>query len=204
MTFLAAAPVLADGTVNVAAGGTMARERATRISVEARLEEAASRYAEMGQVARFAFYDIAYPATGAELSDLGGYGVALVTALSHDDTELPPTRVYVEFDGQELPLTLIAAPATRSLVSERVRTTLGEYRWQGLFLFPVAALQDSARLKIDFAANRSGFSLGSFSADQQDELAYGGRLTTWPRERVPPQEALTRLIEREFPGALQP
>lgn len=204
MTLLAAAPVLADDTVNVVAGGTMVRERATRISVEARLEEAAIRYAGMGQVARFAFYDIAHPTTGAELADMAGYGVALVTAMSHDDTELPPTRVYVEVDGQELPLTLIAAPPTRSLMSERVRSTLGDYRWQGLFLFPVAALRDGARLKMDFAANRQGFSLGTFSGDQQDELGYGGRLTTWPRDRLPPQDVLTRLIQREFPGTLQP
>jgi hypothetical protein len=201
-TFVGLGAVHATDTVHAVQGGSMVQEPTTRISMEAKLEDAAVRYSQFGNVARSAFFDIAHPATGAELAEMGGYSVALVTALSHDDTELPPARVYVELDGQQIPLTLIAAPPTRSLMSERVRTTLGPYRWQGLFLFPVAALQDGASLKMDFAANRNGFSLGSFSGAQQDELGYGGRLTTWPAMRMPPEAVLVGLIRREFPGSL--
>ena len=167
-----------------------------------RVEDAAVEFQQQAPVPRLALYDIAYPASDAELTDMAGYGVLLLTTLSQDPNELPPTRLYVVTGGIERRLELIIATKPTASQSPTVAKVLGSYRWDGLYLFPVYLTRDGAALSVDFSANRTGFILGHFTNADQKNFNYAGFVDKTPSVAEPSPLALKSLIAREFPGFL--
>ena len=191
-----------ESDVHAVGQRTWAQSPTVPEAMRERVEDAAFEYQQHAPVPRVALFDIAYPSSDAELVEMAGYGVLLLTALSQDPRELPPKRLYVAIDGIERPLSLIAATKTPPVQSPEVAKVLGTNRWDGLYLFPVYLTQDGAVLSIDFAANRTGFVLGHFSNADQKTLNYQAFLDSAPPVDRPPSNAVVQLVAREFPGFL--
>jgi hypothetical protein len=192
----------AVGEYHLVQRSTWAGEPTVPESMALRVEAAANQYQQYGSVPRVALFDIAYPLSDAELKSMGGYGVLLLTVLSHDATELPPKRLYGVISGVEIPLPLITATTSPTRQTARVSKVLGAHRWDALYLFPIYLLQDSAQIKVDFAANRAGFVLGAFSSAEQSNLGYSNFIFKPPQDVSPPSPVVTGLVAREFPGFL--
>lgn len=171
-------------------------------SMRQRVQDAAVEFQQHAPVPRIALLDIAYPSSDAELKEMAGYAVLLLTALSQDQGELPPKRLYVTLDGREQILQLIAATKIAPVQSPGVAKVLGTNRWDGLYLFPVSVTQDGAVLSIDFAANRSGFVLARFATADRLNLGYESFADGVLPVDAPPSDAIMRLVAREFPGFL--
>lgn len=165
-----------------------------------RIEDAAMEYAQIGQVARIGFFDIAYPADPEELAALRGHAVMLVSALSQQAAELPPRRVYGAFEGRRIELTLLTSALNRAPQSPAVAKVLGAARWDALYLVPVYLVRDGATIEMDFAKNREGFVLGKFATADRAQLGFPDyAFAALPTARPEPP-AVNALAAREFPG----
>jgi hypothetical protein len=169
-------------------------------SMTQRIEEAATEYQENAPVPRIGLFDIAFPASSSELTDTGGYGVLLITVLSQDRSELPPKRIYVSLGGKQQVLELISATQSPQKPSPNIERVLGANRWDALYRFPVYLMQDGATLSMDFAKNRDAFDLGTFSTQEREELGYGPLGENAPSNTSLQSDALTKMVEREYPG----
>jgi len=69
---------------------------------------------------------VAYPLSASELRERDGYAVMLVSILSQEARELPPTRVFVSFDGKEYALTPITSAVPDLSRGELVERVLGQ------------------------------------------------------------------------------
>jgi hypothetical protein len=172
-------------------------------SMAQRVDDAAITYQKYAPVPRLALFDVAYPASDAELAEMAGYGVLLVTALSQDASELPPKRLYGVINGTGKTLSLISATTSATTQSPTVSKVLGSHRWDALYLFPVYLTRDGAKIAMDFAAHRKGFVLGTFSSADQKNLNYKSFVADPPRVASPPADVVMNLIAREFPGFLK-
>jgi hypothetical protein len=200
IALLLAACASAGSDAHVVKQTTWAQTPTVPDAMRQRVEDAALEFQQHAPVPRLALFDIAYPSSDAELMDMAGYGVLLLTTLSQSHDELPPKRLYVVIDGVEHPLTLITATKTATIQSPTVAKVLGANRWDGLYLFPVYLMRDNAALSIDFAANRSGFILGHFSNADQKTLNYTEFIDSAPTVDAPSSDAIMSLVTREFPG----
>ena len=125
-----------------------------------RIRDAAVDYKQHGPIPRSGFFDIAYPADRQEYDKMGGYGVMLITVLSHDREELPPKRVYVKGEKGIVELRELAAKSsTISPTNQEVARTFGTNRVDILYLFPMQLRAQLGELTIDYAKNRTGFVL---------------------------------------------
>jgi hypothetical protein len=67
-----------------------------------------------------------------------------------------------------------------------------------LYLLPVKLVTRKAELMADFARNRKGFGLLAFDGTLPDDLAWMRNARS--RGEKPSDEALARILRREFPG----
>src|SRR6266481_3680406 len=83
---------------HLVSGTSVANGSLTIAAFDQRLENDArrdqQRYAG-SMVSRIAEFDVAFPIDAAEYASFGKFGVILVSALSHDASELPLAKVYV-------------------------------------------------------------------------------------------------------------
>src|SRR6266568_6784348 len=120
-------------------------------ALDARLAAAALQYRSYAPIPRIAFFDLAYPKDSAEAAAMNGYAILVVTALVQDSTELPLAKVYVSNARGDLGLTLVNSTASRVSPTESdVRATFGQFRWDGIFLFPLSSRTEVADLLADF------------------------------------------------------
>ena len=164
-----------------------------------RVEETAKEYEQYAPIPRVALYDIAYPKDAAEFQQMDGYSILLMVVLTHDPSEIPPARVYASCQGKELPLTLINSLYSKTYPGSLVEKVLGANRWEGLYLLPTYLRIDSKQLLIDFAAHRKNFIFADLSESGPPLLEYSSIIRK-PRGKRPPNQALGKFIEREFPG----
>src|SRR6266700_612138 len=112
----------------------------TNAAMDSRIHDGAARYRLYAPVPRYALYDMAYPKDSAEAAAMNGYAILVVTALVQDSTELPLAKVYVSDARGDLGLTLVNSTASRVSPAESdVRATFGQFRWDGIFLFPLSS-----------------------------------------------------------------
>lgn len=164
-----------------------------------RIREAAEEYKAAGEIPRIALYDVAFPASQKELTELNQNAVVLITALTKDPLELPLRRVFVADGKQEVELTKLSALMSQ-VHTDLVARVFGQNRQDSMFLLPVRLTWKKATLKLDFAKNRSGFTVGQLNPPPP---ANGMSWSEKPAgDRVPSQAALEHLIEREYPGLL--
>ncbi|MGO4223658.1 hypothetical protein AB4Y64_17625 [Lysobacter sp. TAF61] len=191
-----------DHTVHVLGPGSWAQTPVVPEAMTRRVEDAAIEYEEHAPVPRVALFDVAFPASAEEFESTDGYGVLLLTALSQEKIELPPERIYVTLHGKEHVLKQISFTNATPKQSPRVERVLGANRWDALYLFPVHLMQDGAILTIDFAANRTGFAFGQFTAGDRDALGYEVVAPGGLRRPGAAQEAIMNMVAREYPGFL--
>jgi len=170
----------------------------TNAAMDARIHDGAARYRLYAPVPRYALYDMAYPKDSAEAAAMNGYAILVVTALVQDSTELPLAKVYVSDARGDLGLTLVNSTASRVSPAESdVRATFGQFRWDGIFLFPLSSRTEVADLLADFSAHRQGFRLTHFAGDVPDQLA---RLKiSGAAGATPPDAVVWTMIRREYP-----
>lgn len=188
-----------DGPVHQTSADPTTYGPSSAAGMERRFEAAAAQYAGY-DVPRVALSDIAYPLDPAEFKAMDGFGVIWIAAVSHDKGELPLKRVYAVVDGKEVELKLAASRPLVTAGSAEVRKTLGEYRWDGLYYFPVYLGSEAQELRIDFAMNRSGFVMLDLKKDPQELPDYVQLPVTHPKGPTPPADAASTLVAREYPG----
>jgi hypothetical protein len=152
-------------------------------------------------VPRVAFIDFAYPADSREYHQMGGYGVLLMVAFSQERRELPPKRLYAMVDGNEIELDLLTSASSRQDPDTAAGIVFGANRWEGLYAFPVELGRTARELRIDYAANRDGFTVYKFEDDGRAKLA--SLPAGVPKSPRPPPTALAGFVGREYPGFLR-
>jgi len=202
IALLLSACASADENIHVFGSRSWTQTPTVPEGMRQRVEESAIEFQQHAPVPRIGLFDIAFPSSATELRDTDGYGVLLMTALSQDERELPPKRLYVTLDGREHVLRLISSTRTAPTQSPNVERVLGANRWDALYLFPVYLMQDGAALSLDFAENRDGFVLGRFSTANRNTLGYDMLVGEAPAGDSPPSNAIMRMVAREYPGFL--
>jgi uncharacterized protein YecT (DUF1311 family) len=147
---------------------------------------------------RVIYFDVAYPSDQHEFTSLDGNAVILVTAFSHDQRELPLKRVYVNSEGKNIELKIITFMLTIQNPTSLVAKTFGQYRMDGIYLFPVYLKAQSGNIAADFAKNREGFVFSELGGSDKDKLE--DLPLTPPSGKEPSPDILQRFIAREFPG----
>ena len=197
LCLLAAGPVMA-AEVHLIGPGTSTQQPVSPASMNQRLEAAAIKYRQYAPIPRVGFIDIAFPANAQEHRSLNGYGLLLVVALSQESTELPPKRLYGMVKGREVELKLLTSASSIQDPQSTAGIVFGSHRWEGLYAFPVYFSVQARELRIDFGANRDGFSLTRFSGDEDGGL--GPLAARKPKASGPSGAALIEFVRREFPG----
>lgn len=144
---------------------------------------------------RFALLDIAVPVSVEEYDALDGYGVLLVSALSHDATELPLARAYARLGDREFVLTPLHATPVR-------RVDGGWQRADRFYLFPIFLQSEGAELLLDFARGREGMTIARFQGQSSRHLR--SLPTRRPLHVHPPDAALARFFSLSLPGFPMP
>jgi hypothetical protein len=147
---------------------------------------------------RVVFFDIAYPIDSNEFTSMDGNALILVTAFSHDQRELPLKSVYVNSEEKNIELKIISFMLSIQNPTSLAAKTFGQYRMDGIYLFPVYLKAKPGNIAADFSKNREGFvfsELGSLDKDKLEGLPF-----TPPNGKEPSPDILQRFIAREFPG----
>jgi len=136
-------------------------EKVDSLAVNKRLKESAEELIGKGLVARFALYDIALPADAEEYADLNKNAILMITSVTHDNRELPISRVYLDCSGEKILLEKILSK-THEVKEDLIKSVFGEYREDSFYLLPTHLFSKTGELAIDWAKNRSGFVLEKF------------------------------------------
>jgi len=163
--------------------------------LDARLVDAARDYEEYAPAPRIALFDLSLPADQQEYDALCGFAVIVVTALVQDSTELPPSRVFVKRDGKEFELIQLVSRQGTQTGSAVITRVFGDYRFDGLYLFPMEFRARGAQVILDFARNRSDFVLSTFPMQPEPD----GFPISAPTAGSPDPETLARFVAREIP-----
>ena len=165
--------------------------------LENQLEQDARYYAKIGSVDRFVEFDSALPRDAGEYAQLGGFGIVLIEALSHDATELPIKRAYLRSGGKEIPLHELYSLQTETHEGSVARTVFGQFREYAFFLVPMGPAMGEHVLLCDFAGHRSGFVVDNAPFDPPTYM-----VPSLYREAgaMPAAAVLRDFVQREWPG----
>lgn len=202
---IAPTTLYADGPTQHIISNAAVTQGTTATSVmDGRLQEAAQDYASYAPVPRIGFYDAALPADADEYKTLDGFGVLLVTLVSQDKGELPPKRVYVMLGAKQVELHLFRSMLTSNDAAPDVQRVLGNYRWDGIYCYPVYLSQQAQELRLDFAKNRDGFVLARYDHDAEalPETLRSVNVVP-PHGETPDAAAFMRIVQREYPGLIE-
>lgn len=183
---------------------TLALAQVTPDEMEKRIEEQAERLQNMagGRVARAGFVDFTWPVDPREHRALAKHVLVLVTAVTHEESELPLKRVYVEADGKEIELQRLGGVRSEIRAGSTAAEVLGTHREDAFYLAPAAAMAAKGHLRADFAAHRDGFGLYELPGTPPDFVARDRRPV--PRGAKPDPKAVKAMLEREYPGFPEP
>ncbi len=198
--FLAPTTFAQEKVVNIVTESKWQQNKVDVADMNKRISDAAEQYKQYAPIPRIAFYDIGFPKDKAELTELNGYGLLLISAMSQNEVELPIKRVYVSVNGQEIELKSLKQILTKEgNLNSQVTKTFGLYRTDTLYLFPVYLRMQQAEILIDFAQNRNGMKIASFDGEIPDTLK---NLPTniKPTEQKSFDEAMQRFMKREYSG----
>lgn len=168
-------------------------------SMNEQIEQAAEEYQSDAPVPRIALTDMAFPSDPEEYTALDGYGVLLVFAVTQENDELPPKRVYVRINDKEVNLKLFASGFEKYSGNKLVNRVFGEYRWDGLYFFPVYFAKSAQTLVIDFAKDRDGFVLQKLGKGNIKFPDFLNSIMKAPTTSALPVKAFTKIVAREYP-----
>lgn len=168
-------------------------------SIDALIQHAAEmQRARGGLAARNGFYTVVWPNDAGERDDLAQNTIVLVTVLSQKQEELPLRRVYlVTPDGRATDLHQINTWQSGVNPRSLAYTKLGKFRQDAFYLIAGAATRRDGEVRLDFAANRTGFVLMRLPVIKLD---LGFEFAEPPPGAEPKNEAVRVLIRRRFPG----
>jgi hypothetical protein len=144
---------------------------------------------------RFAAYDMAWPRNAEEAKRLGGNTVIVLGALSHDASELPLSKAYLELsDGRIVELQRLGFVSRSLASSSQAAKVFGPNLSEEFYLLPISALGRNVTLKCDFAKKRMGFVLSKSLVPLRD--------SPWAQSpsRQPLAAAVGAMVAREYPG----
>jgi hypothetical protein len=162
--------------------------------LDARLLDAAREYGKYAPIPRIALSTVSLPVDRQEYYALSGFAVVVITVLSQEPAELPPSRVFVRVEGKELDLTRLASRQGTDTDSALVARVFGASRFDGLYLYPMLFRALGAQLVLNFAISRSDFVVATFPQVPADAFPIDA-----PTAEQPDPEALARLIARQVP-----
>jgi len=177
--------------------GGLSKRAATDSIISGQIAAAARDYRQYAPVPRGAFYDLAWPKDTAEYRRMAGFGLILITAVDQQAAELPIARAYVETaNGRDSTLTLLGSIASEIPAADTsARTVFGRYRFDALYLVPLAPGWRGSVVIIDFTQGRTGFRVGRIAETTPAEVAGA---TTRLAAR-PEAAAVAVMIRREYP-----
>src|SRR5262245_34020977 len=158
-----------------------------------RLDVAAHRYRENAPVPRIALFDFTLPLDMEEYDALNGWAVVVITLVTQDPLEIPPKRAYGRLRGEVFDLALLAHRSTTTMDQPDVAQVLGRYRFDGLYLIPMAFRALGTELVVDFARNRDGFVVSTAPMEPEPD----GFPVALPTAAGPRTDALNALVARE-------
>lgn len=133
----------ADTTDHAVTNGDGAKGGLTIAAFNERLENAArrdqQRYAG-SIVSRIVQFDLAFPMDANEYKSFGKYGLLLVSALSHDASELPLAKVYFQLDGSTVELQRVVSIPREVGPKSIASSEYGQYREDAFYLLPAGAV----------------------------------------------------------------
>jgi len=175
---------------------TWHRGPATPERMNQRLEQAASQAKAHGPVPRLVLYDIAYPETPEEYSSTGGQAVLLITAVSHEKSELPIMNVRISINSSEMPLRRLRSVLSDTPHSDRsVVKTFGKYREDALYVLPVSLRLNAQAMLLDFAKNEANARLPFGPLPEPIAV-----LTKSPASQTPAEDGLEQFIKQQYPS----
>jgi hypothetical protein len=197
--FLGSWGIAQDKTVTVTSESRWHQNKVNVAFMNNRISDAAEQYKEYAPIPRIAFYDIGYPKDKVEFGELNGYGLLLISAISHNEIELPLKRVYAVLNNKEIELKSVKQILTKEGNTEsQVVKTFGLYRADTLYLFPVYLRMNRAEILIDFAQNRDGMKMASFNGEMPEILK--DLPNTKPFVKKSFAAAIQNFMKREYPG----
>ena len=162
-----------------------------------RIDEAARGVPEAAILPRIALADLTYPRTQDEFVAMGGFGLLLVTALSHDPAELPVAKVVSEIRGEAVELPLVASRVGQP-PNAKIPNVIGKARFDGIYLFPVFITRLKTKIVVYLGGGRYPLYPMNFPAPPaEDGMPKELDLNFEPRE--PSVDAMLKLIEDELP-----
>src|SRR5262245_32014352 len=129
-------------------GRGSSNEAVTNAKMEGELRKTMAELGPGYGVQRIALADIAYPQNADENQKLGGFALLVVTAVTHEPTELPP-RVRFRHSGGDLPLPHLLS-RIGGLDPSDLREVFGPHRFDGLYVIPIQATQTQGTLLANF------------------------------------------------------
>jgi hypothetical protein len=149
-------------------------------------------------VRRMAFSDVTYPRSQEELKAMGGFALLLVTALTHEESELPVSRVTVRIGDQTAELVPVTARRSE-LGPGRRADALGKFRYDGVYLMPVFVTRAPAEVVAYLGKGTIPLTLLRFPAARAEDDYPASLDFDWdPYD--PQMEALRRLLDEEIPA----
>jgi hypothetical protein len=168
-----------------------------------RLEDAArrdqQRYAG-STVDRIVQFDLAFPRDANEYKSFGKYGLLLVSALSHDASELPLVKVYIQLGGSTVELQRVVSIPRDVGPKSIASSEYGQYREDAFYLLPAGAVSGYFTLLADFAVHRSGFVLTKGPLALPDFIKTDATLSKTDPGPLPTANVFVALLRREYPG----
>jgi hypothetical protein len=191
-------PVTSAGVLHVMdpARG-MSKQPATNRAIAGKIADAAREYRRYAPIPRGAFYDLAWPKDTAEYRRMAGCGLLLVTVVDQTAAELPLARAYLlRADGRDSNLTLLGSIASETPATDTsARAVFGRYRFDALYLVPLAPEWRGGVVVIDFTQGRQGFRVGQVAVETPPELVGATRHLA----PSPDTDAVLLMIRREYP-----
>jgi hypothetical protein len=169
----------------------------TEAVVNQRLADMRADIPKNATVPRVALSDVTYPRTQAELKAMGGFALLLVTAVTHDQRELPVDHAEVRIG--ETTASLVEVTSRRSeLPAGPMADLFGRFREDVVYLIPVLATRARAEVFAYLGAGRLSLKLLQLSppAPGEDRLAH----LSYDFDPYEPElAALRRLLDEELP-----
>lgn len=187
---IVANPSVATGSLTIAAFNQ-------RLENDARRDR--QRYAG-STVDRIAEFDVAFPRDANEYKSFGKYGLLLVSALSHDASELPLAKVYIQLGGSTVELQRVVSIPRDVEPNSIASSEYGQYREDAFYLLPAGVVSGDFTLLADFAVHRSGFVVTKGPLALPDFIKTDATLSKTDPGPLPTANAFVVLLRREYPG----
>lgn len=157
-------------TFSVTGKGSSSKKATSLGNINSELEASAKEHLNLirkmgdektASVARIAMCDYCSPSSELKYKELSGAGLVLISAISHEQSELPLKRAYLSVGGYQIELVKLKSLESKyNSKTNIVAKVYGNYRSDELYILPLVLLNFKPVLKIDFARNREAMALG--------------------------------------------